>query len=164
MTPHQQRTLSPAVLRLAEDLKIRNRAQATIDAYTYHVARFEAFLSQRGKRLDQATPEDVRQFQLHLLEVLKIGYSSFNQAVCGLRFLYGVTCPRRWPVTMLPFGKRPKTTISRLLGHASFTTTMVYLHVRRTHLHSTPSPLDLLPVRQLPVWEQVATPAAHRPE
>jgi site-specific recombinase XerD len=45
-------------------------------------------------------------------------------------------------------------TISRLLGHASFTTTMVYLHCRQQHLGSTPSPLDWLPVRQLPGWQQ----------
>ncbi len=45
-------------------------------------------------------------------------------------------------------------TISRLLGHASFATTMIYLHVRRPHLQSTPSPLDWLPVRQLPLWDQ----------
>jgi integrase/recombinase XerD len=43
-------------------------------------------------------------------------------------------------------------TISRLLGHASFTTTMIYLHCRREHLHSAPSPLDWLPVRQLPTY------------
>jgi len=43
-------------------------------------------------------------------------------------------------------------TISRLLGHSSFITTMVYLHVRRPHLDSTPSPLDWLPVRQCPRW------------
>jgi integrase len=43
-------------------------------------------------------------------------------------------------------------TISRLLGHSSFTTTMIYLHVRRPHLESTPSPLDWLPVRQCPRW------------
>jgi hypothetical protein len=29
---------------------------------------------------------------------------------------------------------------------------MIYLHVRRTHLGSTPSPIDWLPVRQLPGW------------
>jgi integrase/recombinase XerD len=45
-------------------------------------------------------------------------------------------------------------TISRLLGHASFATTMLYLHVRQVHLGSTPSPLDWLPIRQLPGWEQ----------
>jgi hypothetical protein len=39
-------------------------------------------------------------------------------------------------------------TISRLLGHKSFSTTMIYLHVRRPHLQSTPSPIDWLPVRQ----------------
>ena len=43
-------------------------------------------------------------------------------------------------------------TISRLLGHASFTTTMIYLHCRREHLGSVPSPLDWLPVRQLPTY------------
>ena len=43
-------------------------------------------------------------------------------------------------------------TISRLLGHASFATTMRYLHCRRDHLHSAPSPLDWLPVQQLPTY------------
>jgi len=43
-------------------------------------------------------------------------------------------------------------TIGQLLGHKSFSTTMVYLHVRRPHLDSTPSPADWLPVNQLPGW------------
>jgi len=43
-------------------------------------------------------------------------------------------------------------TIGQLLGHSSFLTTMVYLHVRRPHLQSTPSPIDWLPVRQCPRW------------
>jgi len=90
---------------MAEDMKIRNKAQATIDAYTYHVGRFAEFF---GKPLETATPEDVRSFQLHLLEERKVGWSSFNQAVCGLRFLYSNTLPKPWPVTMIPFGKRPR--------------------------------------------------------
>jgi site-specific recombinase XerD len=47
-------------------------------------------------------------------------------------------------------------TISRLLGHASFSTTMVYLHCRREHLISEPSPLDWLPVKQLPTYQPPA--------
>jgi integrase/recombinase XerD len=240
-------------------------------------------------------PEDVRTFQLYLIQEKKVAYSTFNQAVCALRFLSTHTIRVPWPVTMVPFGKRPKTlpivlsrqevdqliectpnlkhrvflmtlysgglrfaeganlrihdidskrmqirvacgkgkkerlvplsprllkelriywikykptgllfpgkipgkpyadttirkamkdaaaragiqrrvyphvlrhsyptglleagvdllTISKLLGHASFITTMVYLHCRREHLHSTPSPLDWLPVRQLPTY------------
>ena len=42
--------------------------------------------------------------------------------------------------------------ISKLLGHSSFTTTMVYLHCRRQHLDSAPSPIDWLPIRQCPRW------------
>ena len=49
-------------------------------------------------------------------------------------------------------------TIGHLLGHKSFSTTMIYLHVRRPHLDSTPSPIDWLPVRQLPGWHQPRSP------
>ncbi len=275
MTPHQKRVLSPITQRMAEDMCIRNLSPRTIDAYTYHV---------------------------DLIEVKKASWSSFNQAVCGLRFLYHVTLPRPWVVQQIPFGKRPKRlpsvlgpdevsrliacvpvlkhrtvlltlyaaglrlseathlqvadidsgrmllnirhgkgnkqrlvplsarlltelrqywkqtrpgsflfpgktpdvplssatiqkackmaaalarlnqpvsphtlrhsyatglleagvdllTIGRLLGHQSFTTTMVYLHVRRPHLDSTPSPLDWLPVRQCPRWLEPTPPA-----
>jgi site-specific recombinase XerD len=291
MTPHHKR-LCPLTRRLAEDMKIRHLAPATIDAYTYHARRFADFME---KPLDQATVEDVRNFQLHLIESRKLAYSSFNQAVCALRFLYTHTIRVPWPVAMVPFGKRPQRlptvlgrqeiddllhctenlkhraffstlyacgmrlseaahlqlphidsarmqvlishakgakqrcvplsprllqelrtywiayrpsnylfpgktpdvpyadtsiqkaikraaakagiaknvhphvlrhsdatgmleagvdllTISRLLGHASFTTTMIYLHCRRENLHSIPSPLDWLPVKQVPTY------------
>ena len=49
-------------------------------------------------------------------------------------------------------------TIGQLLGHASFLTTMIYLHVRRPHLEQTPSPIDWLPVRQLPGWTKRSPP------
>lgn len=104
MTPYQQR-LTPVTKRMAEDMKIRHLAQSTIDAYTYHAGKFAQFL---GKPLKKATPEDVRSFQLHLIEERQVGWSSFNQAVCGLRFLYQITLPKRWPVAMIPFGKRPR--------------------------------------------------------
>ena len=112
MTPWQSR-VTELTQRMADDMKLRNFAQATIDAYTYHVGRFAEFL---GRPLEQASPEDVRSFQLHLIEVRKIGWSSFNQAVCGLRFLFRTTYPREWVVKMVPFGKRPKTLPEVLSG------------------------------------------------
>ena len=299
MTPHEKRPCQLTV-RLAEDMRIRNLAHRTIDAYTYHAGRFADFIQ---KPLDLATVEDVRNFQLYLIDNKKLAYSSFNQAVCALRFLYTHTIRVPWPVAMVPFGKRPKTlpvvlgrqevdqllrctqnlkqriflttlyatgmrfseaanlriadldsqrmqirithgkgakqrqvplsprllselrsywreykptsllfpgktqestyadtsiqkaikasalaanikknvtphtlrhsyatglleagvdllTISRLLGHASFATTMIYLHCRREHLHSAPSPLDWLPVQQLPTYQ----PPAENPQ
>ena len=303
MTPYQKRT-SPVCRRLAQDMQIRHLASNTIDAYTYHVDKFEQFLG--AKPIQDVGPEDIRSFQLHLIEIRKVGWSSFNQAVCSLRFLYSVTFPRDWHVVMIPFGKRAKKlptvlsgqevssllqctpnlkhrtffitlyaaglrlseaanlwiqdidsqrmqlniqagkgkkqrqvplsprllealrvywkeyrptkllfpgatpekpyagtsiqrtikasarragltktvtphtlrhsyatglleagvdllTISRLLGHASFTTTMVYLHVRQTHFLRSPSPLDWLPTRQLPKWEDPSQPSDNPP-
>jgi integrase/recombinase XerD len=54
-------------------------------------------------------------------------------------------------------------TISRLLGHASFSTTMIYLHVRTLHLGSAPSPIDWLPIRQLPGWMQPPNSSPQNP-
>jgi len=45
-------------------------------------------------------------------------------------------------------------TISKLPGHSSFVTTMIYLHVRRQHFDRSPSPIDWLPVRQCPQWAE----------
>ncbi len=58
-------------------------------------------------------------------------------------------------------------TISKLLGHSSFATTTIYLHVRRQHFDRLPSPIDWLPVRQSPQWaersEAPATPDTATP-
>jgi integrase/recombinase XerD len=63
---------------MAEDMQLRNLSPKTIDAYTYHVGRFAEF---PGQPVEAATAEDVRLFQLHMLEVRKVGWSSFNQAL-----------------------------------------------------------------------------------
>ena len=105
MTPWQRRA-DALTQRMAEDMLLRNLSQKTIDAYTYHVRRFARFLKRSP---ESASPEDVRSFQLHLIRDVRVGWSSFNQAVCGLRFLYRHTYPREWHVAMVPFGKKPKT-------------------------------------------------------
>ena len=112
MTPWQKRT-NALTQRMAEDMLLRNLSQKTIDAYTYHVGRFAQFL---GRSPEDASPEDVRSFQLHLIKERKVGWSSFNQAVCGLRFLYRTTFPRHWAVRMVPFGKKPKKLPAVLSG------------------------------------------------
>jgi site-specific recombinase XerD len=265
----------------------------------YHVA---CFAKHFGRSPEQLGLEEVRQYQVYLVQEKKASWCSFNQAVCALRFLYRITLPRAWPVSMIPFPKRPKKlpvvlspeevqqllacakplkhrlilttlyaaglrleeglqlrvadidsarmllrvacgkgakerlvplsprlltelreyyracrpaswlfpssqadaplsdatvqkackraaraaamvkrvtphtlrhsyathllesgvdllTIQRLLGHRSFSTTLVYLHVRRPHLESMPSPLDWLPLEQCPRFAAPAEPS-----
>jgi integrase/recombinase XerD len=294
MTPLERRN-NAYVHRMAQDMRIRNFAASTIDSYTYHV---DKFCSHFGQPADQLTLEHIRDYQLYLVNEKKVSWSSFNQAVCALRFLYEVSLGKPWMIRHIPFGKRPKKlpvvlsdqeasqliqcvahlkhrmvlltcyaaglrvseathlriadidgqrqqirvtsgkgrkerrvpvsprllgalreywkirrpgnylfpgrtpdvplssatvqkacklaaataginkvgisphtlrhsfatamleagvdllTISKLLGHSSFVTTMVYLHVRRQHFDRSPSPIDWLPTRQCPQWAQ----------
>ena len=291
MTP-----MTPLRQRMIQDMQIRNLSPRTIECYTYHVG---CFAKHFGRSPDSLGMEEVRAYQVYLVREKQASWSSFNQAVCALRFLYGVTLRKSWPVVQIPFAKRPKKlpvvlgpdevqrllacakplkprvllttiyaaglrleeathlevrdidsarmllrvacgkgskerlvplsprlldelraywkvvrparwlfpggtpdrpisdttvqksckraareagitkhvsphvlrhsyatglmelgvdllTISRLLGHCSFSTTLIYLHVRRPHLEGTVSPLDLLPVDQCPRFAEPA--------
>ena len=104
MTPYHKRQ-TPACQRMAEDMLVRNLAARTIDTYTYHVDRFARHF---GKLPEDLGPEQIREYQLWLIQVNQASWSQFNQTGCALRFLYSVTIPRPWVVEMIPFGKRPK--------------------------------------------------------
>jgi site-specific recombinase XerD len=97
--------MTPLRQRFIDDLRLRNYARRTIDTY---VSRIVAFAKYFGRSLDLLGPDEVRAFQLHLLE-RRVSWSSFNQAVCALRFLYGITLGRPEQLPLIPYGKRPKT-------------------------------------------------------
>ena len=97
--------MTPLRQRFLDDLRLRNYAPRTIEAYVAAVARFARHL---GRSPDTLGAEDVRTFQLHLLEQ-QASWSQFNQIVCGLRLFYAVTLQRPDVVRMIPYGKKPKT-------------------------------------------------------
>jgi site-specific recombinase XerD len=97
--------MTPLRQRFIDDLRIRNYAPRTIEAYVAGVARLAQHF---GRSPDQLGAEDIRSFQLQLLE-RKVSWSLFNQTVCALRIFYHVTLQRPDIVTMIPYGKKPKT-------------------------------------------------------
>ena len=97
--------MTPLRRRFVEDLTIRNYSPRTIERYVALVARFAAHF---GRSPEQLGAEEVRTFQLHLLEK-RASWSQFNQAVCALRLLYRLTLRQPDLVTMIPYGKKPKT-------------------------------------------------------
>jgi len=97
--------MTPLRQRFIDDLRLRNYAARTIDSYVGQVA---AFARHCGRSPEQLGGDDVRAYQLHLLE-RRLSWSSFNQAVCALRLLYRTTLNRPEQLPMIPYGKRPKT-------------------------------------------------------
>ena len=91
--------------RMIQDMQIRNLSPRTIECYIYHVA---CFAKHFGRSPEALGPEQVRQYQVYLVQEKQASWSSFNQTVCALRFLYGTTLRRPWPVTQIPFAKKPK--------------------------------------------------------
>jgi len=97
--------MTPLRQRFTEDLQRRNYAPRTISCYVAHVVRFSRHFRRSP---DQLGAEEIRQYQLHLLQ-RRVSWSTYNQAVCALRFFFGITLQRPGVVVMLPYGKRPKT-------------------------------------------------------
>jgi integrase/recombinase XerD len=96
--------MTPLRQRFTQDLQLRNYAPRTIAVYVPAVARFAQHFGKSPELLDA---EHIRQYQLHLL-AQRASWSRFNQAVCALRFLYGITLQRPGLVQMIPYGKKPK--------------------------------------------------------
>jgi site-specific recombinase XerD len=60
-----------------------------------------------GRSPELLGPKELRRYQEHLL-ARGVSWSTFNQTVCALRFLYQVTLGRPHEVKHLPFAKRPR--------------------------------------------------------
>jgi integrase/recombinase XerD len=91
--------------RMTEDLKVRNRSPRTIKTYIGHVAKFARHFQKSPELLG---PEEIRQYQVYLVNERHVSWSHFNQAVCALRFLYGHTLSRDWAVSHIPFPRQPR--------------------------------------------------------
>ena len=100
-----KKPLSPLRRRFIDDLRLRNYSPRTIETYVTGVVRLDRHFKRSPDRLG---PDDIRAFQLHLL-ACSVSWCLFNQTVCALRFLYGVTLKRPGMVEYIPFGKKPKT-------------------------------------------------------
>jgi len=91
--------------RMIDDLKVRNRSARTIQAYIAQVANFARHF---GKSPELLGPEEIRQYQIYLVQQARVSWSTYNQAVCALRFLYRHTLGRDWVVAHIPFPRQPQ--------------------------------------------------------
>ena len=89
MEPSSQ-AVSPLRQRMIEDMRMRKLAPKTQTAYIRAVRRFTGFL---GRAPDTASTEDLRRFQLHLVDE---GASpiTLNATITGLTFFFDITLNR----------------------------------------------------------------------
>jgi integrase/recombinase XerD len=86
--PHP--AVSPLRQRMLEDMRMRRLAPKTQTAYIRAVRRFTAYL---GRPPDTATVEDLRNFQLHLVDQ-GTSPTTLNASITGLKFFCEITLDR----------------------------------------------------------------------
>jgi site-specific recombinase XerD len=96
--------MTPLRKRMLEDMRIRNLSVNTQLSYQQQIS---AFASHYQLSPEELGLEQVRAWQLHLIEVRKLAPSSLALATSALRFLYKVTLKRDWPLEELPLPKKP---------------------------------------------------------
>jgi site-specific recombinase XerD len=100
--------------RMIEDLRIRNYSHRTVHLYVSHLDRFARHL---GKPPADATGEEIRAYQVHLVMVKQASPTLTKQAVCALRFFYRTVLERQVDLPPLPYPKQKKI-LPTVLSHA----------------------------------------------
>src|SRR5262245_22110723 len=92
--------MTPLRQRFLDDLRLRNYSPRTVEVYVSAVARCARHF---GRSPEGLGPEEVRSYQLHLLEHEHASWSRFNQTVCALGSLFGFRLGRPRGGTLSPF-------------------------------------------------------------
>ena len=96
--------MTPLRQRMLQDMGIRNLALNTQLAYVQQIRAFARHFDCSPEALG---PEQVRTYQVHLIEERKLAAGSLSVVAAALRFLYKITLRRAWNDDDIPMPKRP---------------------------------------------------------
>ena len=91
--------------RMIEDMQIRNFALNTQKSYLHQIS---AFAKHFGQSPDNLGPDEIREYQIYLINTKKLSPSSMCITVSALRFFYQVTLKKAWSFDEIPAPKKPQ--------------------------------------------------------
>ncbi len=108
--------------RMNDAMVLRGFAERTKETYLACVTALAKHYRQSPDSLDAAA---IQAYLLHLISERKLAYSSVNQAVCAIRFLFAVVLGQKALAFEIPMAKTPKRLpqiltreeVARLLSH-----------------------------------------------
>jgi len=101
---HNTKPISPLRQRMLEDMMLRKLSPQTQAAYIRAVINLTRFLDRSP---DTATAEDLRRYQLHLVET-GISRISLNHTITALRFFFAVTLDRAEAMSRMSSVREPR--------------------------------------------------------
>jgi len=96
--------MTPLRRRMLEDMQLRNLCPETQRNYVHHMAGLGRFYQTSPEHLSL---EEIREYQLYLINERSLSPESVNQFVSAAKFLYLVTLETPWPEDPLPRARVP---------------------------------------------------------
>jgi len=97
--------MTPLRQRMLEDMQLRNLCPETQRNYVHHVAGLARFYQTSPEHLSL---EEIREYQLYLINERHLSPDAVNQFVSAAKFLYHVTLETPWPESALPRCRVPQ--------------------------------------------------------
>ena len=96
--------MTPLRRRMLEDMQLRNLCPETQKTYTHHISGLARFYQTSPEHLSL---EEIREYQLYLVNERRYAAVTVNQFVAAAKFLYQVTLETTWPEGALPHARVP---------------------------------------------------------
>jgi len=91
--------------RMLEELQRRNYSESTTACYLRQITELARYFRRSPAQLGC---DEIKQFQLYLVQEKKVSWATYIQTTAALRFLYGKTLDRAFMLEKIPYPKRPK--------------------------------------------------------
>ncbi len=101
---HSNQSISPLRQRMIDDMTLRKLTPKTQAGYLRAVIKFALFF---GRSPDLASPEDLRAFQLQLVEA-GVSSTTINATITGLKFFFDVTLERPTALKRMSRVRKPQ--------------------------------------------------------
>ena len=92
--------------QMKQDLELRNYSKHTLTVYLDHMKNFIKFHMKDPSLIEF---EDITTYQVYLVYSKKVSYSTFNLAVCSIKYFYRNIIIKDWNIDQIPFQKKAKS-------------------------------------------------------
>jgi site-specific recombinase XerD len=92
--------------QMKQDLELRNYSDNTVTNYLDHMKSFIKF---HMKDPSEITMEDITSYQVFLVYSKKVAFSTFNLAVCSIKYFYKHILDKGFRIDLIPYQKKAKS-------------------------------------------------------
>ena len=97
--------MTPLRKRMQEELQRRNYSESTTVCYLRQITELARYFRRSPAQLG---PEEIKQFELYLVQQKKVSWATYIQATAALRFLYVKTLGQAYMAEKIPYPNRQR--------------------------------------------------------